>query len=484
MLYASLVPGLVADLCPNINPRSNAVLSGPITSVHLCEPPDLSGGGLPPGSYGPVQPFPNEPFIPMMDMSSSAHIVSSPSSFSGGTGGGHNANYIPQFEYKMEIQRYFLEHLLEFSLSEASRVLWSDYRDRRSLRAFDFLVATFCRLYLPYLFPKMAVLANPDAATSKVPTWPLWTVHPTISVYKPPSRVPSLRRYSDHLKAYFVYAPPSGTQLNSLVHLQTTVILWFTKYLMDREKTDGGGRGDTLTQSSVHLGYGGDQERPSAPAPSAAAYPTQQQHYPNNQNNQNNNHHQQQPTSSPSDAFAREYIRYLLNSRRLYVDLILSLFHETLLLPFVCEAPDFLAASSSSFLPNSPNAVNRTPMRNVIKVFRQWIHKETTSPLPVFLAEPPAPLGSSTSTSTSTSSSGSSPPVHSIGRYQPAADDSVSAGLMNLLNVFILSSANVFLLEIPREENQYLELQVDVCKRVFNIYRFMVMKVDMDRTVW
>lgn len=405
----------------------------------------------------------------MNDTSSSVHIVSSPSSYGGGSGSGAGAgNYIPKFEYKVETQKYFLEHLLEFSLSEAARVVWSNYRDRKSLRAFDFLMETFCKLYLPYLFPKMAVLANPDASTTKVPTWPLWTVHPTISVYKPPSRVPSLRRYSDHLKAYFVYAPPNGMQLNSLVHLQTVVILWFTKYLMDREKAEGGGRGDTLTQSSVHLGYGGGDAESRT---SAQAYPTQQQHYPNN--------HNQQPTSSPSDAFAREYIRYLLNSRRLYVDLILSLFHETLLLPFLCEAPDFLAPPSTAS--NSLNAgLNRTPMRNVIKVFRQWIHKETTSPLPVFLADPPAPLGSSTSTS----SSGSSPPVHSIGRYTPAADDSVAAGLMNLLNVFILSSANVFLLEIPREENQFLELQVDVCKRVFNIYRFMVMKVDMDRTVW
>ena len=120
-------------------------------------------------------------------------------------------------------------------------------------------------------------------------------------------------------------------------------------------------------------------------------------------------------------------------------------------------------------------------MRNVIKVFRQWIHKETTSPLPVFLADPPsssAAIGSS-----SNNNNGSSPPVHSLGRYS-GAEDSVAAGLQNLLNVFILSSANVFLLEIPGDQASILELQVDVCKRVFNIYRFMVMKVEMERTVW
>ena len=111
-------------------------------------------------------------------------------------------------------------------------------------------------------------------------------------------------------------------------------------------------------------------------------------------------------------------------------------------------------------------------MRDVIKVFRQWIHKETSCPLPVFMAEP----------TTAGSMPGSPSSLGGGGRY--GTDDSVCAGLMNLLNVFILSSANVFLLEIPAEQGNILELQVDVCKRVFNIYRFMVMKVTMDQAVW
>src|SRR5699024_3714538 len=86
------------------------------------------------------------------------------------------------------------------------------------------------------------------------------------------------------------------------------------------------------------------------------------------------------PTSTTSDQMEREYIRALLNSKRLYVDLILSLFHEALLLPFSGEAVDPSSTSGST--------TNRTPMRNVIKVYRQWIHKETTSPLPLFLSEP------------------------------------------------------------------------------------------------
>lgn len=373
-----------------------------------------------------------------------------------------------QFEYKLEIQRYFLEHLLTFSLSECSKIVWSDYRDRRSLRAFEFLMHTFCRIYLPYIFPKMAVLLNPDSPRK---SWPIYTVHPTISVYKPPERIPTLRKYSDHLKQYFVFQPPNGTQLNPFVQLQTSIILWFTKYILDKDKNDGSNTltpgiagptgfnlaGDATKQmhsmsqmnlAAHHSSMGASTNSLS----STGAYPTQ----PPGAIVYSASGSALSSTNLTLD-YEREYIRSLLNSKRLYVDLILSLFNEALLLPFACESQD-------------PLGTNKTPMRNVIKVFRQWIHKETTSPLPLFMAE----SGVTPNSSPSSLGSGS--------RY--GLEDSVSSGLMNLLNVFVLSSANVFLLMIPSEQNVILELQVDVCKRVFNIYRFMVMKVDMDQTVW
>ncbi|KAH9406195.1 hypothetical protein TYRP_013800 [Tyrophagus putrescentiae] len=250
----------------------------------------------PPLSFGPpVQPFPVEPLLPMMDNSSSEHIVSAPTSLAGNNNN-NSQQQQPSYEYKVEIQRYFLEHLLEFSLSESSRIVWSDYRDRRSLRSFDFLMATFCRIYLPYLFPKMAVLANPDALwflnEEKEPLFQWITARKG-----PPTFAEKLRPFVDE---NFVVAGDEPTRHRALRLLN--------------------------------------------PPPSlSGSYPTQQQLH---------HHHQQtSSSSSPSDAFAREYIRYLLNSRRLYVDLILSLFHETLLLPFYIESAvpmDPMANSSSS----------------------------------------------------------------------------------------------------------------------------------------
>ena len=48
---------------------------------------------------------------------------------------------------------------------------------------------------------------------------------------------------------------------------------------------------------------------------------------------------------------------------------------------------------------------------------------------------------------------------------------SVRAGLQNVLQIFVTNAANVFLLEVSPEYPILLEEQVEMCKRVLNIYR-------------
>jgi len=50
--------------------------------------------------------------------------------------------------------------------------------------------------------------------------------------------------------------------------------------------------------------------------------------------------------------------------------------------------------------------------------------------------------------------------------------------------VFITHSANVFLLEPANDFKILLEEQVDMCKRVLNIYRSLVMHESMDQKTW
>ena len=50
--------------------------------------------------------------------------------------------------------------------------------------------------------------------------------------------------------------------------------------------------------------------------------------------------------------------------------------------------------------------------------------------------------------------------------------------------MFITHSANVFLLEPANDVKSLLEEQVDMCKRVLNIYRSLVMHESMDQKTW
>jgi len=61
------------------------------------------------------------------------------------------------------------------------------------------------------------------------------------------------------------------------------------------------------------------------------------------------------------------------------------------------------------------------------------------------------------------------------------------AGAQKVLRVFFCNSAAVFLhVQIPKHDGAaaLLEEQVDICKRVLNIYRYAVMNTRMDSRTW
>jgi len=61
------------------------------------------------------------------------------------------------------------------------------------------------------------------------------------------------------------------------------------------------------------------------------------------------------------------------------------------------------------------------------------------------------------------------------------------AGAQKVLRVFFCNSAAVFLhVHIPKHDSAaaLLEEQVDICKRVLNIYRYAVMNTRMDPRTW
>ena len=62
----------------------------------------------------------------------------------------------------------------------------------------------------------------------------------------------------------------------------------------------------------------------------------------------------------------------------------------------------------------------------------------------------------------------------------------VRAGLQNVLQVFITQASNVFFLESAggNASATLLEEQTDSCKRVLNVYRYVVMHTRLEPSTW
>lgn len=102
-------------------------------------------------------------------------------------------------------------------------------------------------------------------------------------------------------------------------------------------------------------------------------------------------------------------------------------------------------------------------MREVVSVYREWIYKNYNQ-VPIFLDEPTIDNQSQSNNN--------------------LAKEDVRAGLSSFHRIFITYSANVFLLQGVPIKKSFLVEQVEMCKRVLNVYRYMVMKVEMDKKTW
>uniref|UniRef100_A0A2K5PIE2 Ral GTPase activating protein catalytic subunit alpha 1 n=1 Tax=Cebus imitator TaxID=2715852 RepID=A0A2K5PIE2_CEBIM len=65
-----------------------------------------------------------------------------------------------------------------------------------------------------------------------------------------------------------------------------------------------------------------------------------------------------------------------------------------------------------------------------------------------------------------------------------ATEQNIQAGTQAVLQVFIINSSNIFLLEPANEIKTLLDEHTDMCKRILNIYRYMVVQVSMDKKTW
>ncbi|KAI8046852.1 probable Rho GTPase-activating protein CG5521 isoform X1 [Drosophila gunungcola] len=145
-----------------------------------------------------------------------------------------------------------------------------------------------------------------------------------------------------------------------------------------------------------------------------------------------------------------------------------------------------------AFLLNFTSKPQIEAIRTAIAVYRDWMTGETPPP---FLLEPnddPPPV--STAGGTPRSQRLRTPSY--VGAIAGSKDQlAVRAGRQNVLQVFVTNAANVFLVNtanlnicFPTRSRTYrstpLEEQTEICKKVLNVYRTMVMNTEMDSRTW
>ncbi|XP_062564047.1 probable Rho GTPase-activating protein CG5521 isoform X2 [Armigeres subalbatus] len=137
-------------------------------------------------------------------------------------------------------------------------------------------------------------------------------------------------------------------------------------------------------------------------------------------------------------------------------------------------------------------------MRIAISVYRDWM---STIPPPAFLLEPDTSEASLSGSSVDVQQPGTRPNSQRLrtDSYLGAISKEnviIRAGLQNVLQVFVTNAVNVFMVNTAHLNIHFqsktnsdgfatpLDEQTDICKRVLNIYRTMVMKTRMEAKTW
>ncbi|XP_031722654.1 ral GTPase-activating protein subunit alpha-1 isoform X7 [Anarrhichthys ocellatus] len=369
-----------------------------------------------------------------------------------------------------DLTAYFLEALLKYMVNQAKSLEWRCKENHE--RGFSFLFAHFRKFYLPHIFPNFAMetsLYSPILDVPPLRPKPYYSVvrreqdgGETVYCTKESflqARVIFIR----WLVSFWLEPRPNthahipGTEGENVPkNIQRAAAGLAARSAGSSDDSGGGGiRSDShLEGSGGSSGSGGGSLGLSGG--SGAGGEPEQSH------SNTSTLTEREPSSSSLCSMDEEQltdmevVRKVLTSSRTNVNFITEIFRQAFLLP-MCEA---------------------AALRKVVRVYQEWISMEDR---PVFMKEPeegPYPT-------TSSLDSGSQ-----LGDKDDEAVDSelleysVHAGVQTTLQLFITHSSNVFLLEPANDIKILLEEHVDMCKRVLNIYRSLVMHETMDQKTW
>ncbi|XP_050672001.1 probable Rho GTPase-activating protein CG5521 [Leptidea sinapis] len=325
--------------------------------------------------------------------------------------------------------KYFFEILLDAMATSITKVHWKDRSHAKSMRSFAFLLEKFKMYYLPVICPQFNYKN---------------------SLYKPNLELPVQHNILE----------------DSYVLCRVTLIKWVANYVHFMKKQGSEGQPSSMTSTGSHMAHS------NTPTPATSLHHEEETSFTvghPSDSSRASSHDSASNTPHPSlesgtgiyeEVSPEQVVRDVLCcSSREHVDFTVEILRQAFLLPFIHAAAT----------------------RRVIALYKDWIQMNVTE-IPPFLLE-------------STHEAGAGEPqvpprrlrndsyLGALGRDNVM----VRAGLQNVLQVFMTQAANVFVSCSPAvsaNAQLLLDEQTDTCKRVLNIYRYMVMHVAMDGRSW
>uniref|UniRef100_A0A8C2U8J7 Ral GTPase activating protein catalytic subunit alpha 1 n=1 Tax=Coturnix japonica TaxID=93934 RepID=A0A8C2U8J7_COTJA len=374
-----------------------------------------------------------------------------------------------------DLTSYFLEALLKYMVIQVKSLEWKNKENQE--KGFSFLFSNFKKYYLPSIFPNICK---------------------ETSLYNPILDIPQMRP-----KPHYVMVKKDAETNEAIyctkepfIKARVIVIRWLVSFWLEPKPHTGphipGMEGENvpknIQRAAASMASREDSKNDSADKQDRNAEPEQS-------HSNTSTLTEREPSSSSLCSIDEEHltdieiVRKVFSSKRSNVNFLTEIFRQAFLLP-ICEA---------------------AAMRKVVKVYQEWIQQEDK---PLFMKEPEEVIQCATvdcdenvvDRNSSEKAKEREEVKYSMnsshvrnsnwarnGCYQETLhklsevdteEQNVRAGMQSVLQVFIINSSNIFFLEPANEIKTLLDEHTDMCKRILNIYRHMVVQVTMDKKTW
>uniref|UniRef100_A0A8C9SQF3 Ral GTPase activating protein catalytic subunit alpha 1 n=1 Tax=Scleropages formosus TaxID=113540 RepID=A0A8C9SQF3_SCLFO len=343
-----------------------------------------------------------------------------------------------------DLTGYFLEALLKYMVNQAKSLEWKCKENHE--KGFAFLFGNFKKYYLPHIFPNFSN---------------------ETSLYSPILEIPHMRPKPHYIIVKRDPETNEAIYCTKEMYLNARVIFirWLVSFWLEPRATGG-----------THIpGMDGDNVPKNIQGGAVGFEGLDGGGEPEQSHSNTSTLTEREPSSSSLCSVDEEHLtdievlRKVFCSSRANVNFITEVFRQAFLLP-MCEA---------------------AAMRKVVRVYQEWISQEDK---PIFMREPEEDrCFHPTANPGNSADHGLDKEREEVREAQgretagpscKGPEESVCAGVQATLQVFITNSSNVFLLEPANDIKFLLEEHVDMCKRVLNIYRSLVMHETMDQKTW